>query len=299
MDDSILRDLRSELLTRRALEDLPEGVWKRTAALNTWGTNALEGNTLTWADVERLLLEERGVADRPVSDIVETLQHERAFRSLRARKKSPLSLVVVLELHESVFKDLQGKDAGQWRRVNVRIRGTVHRPPSMEHVVAQMEQWLGEYDRRDLGGEETFALATWMHHRFESIHPFTDGNGRVGRLLLNLHFLKRNWPPIHLGPADRRVYLASLEAGHTGDLSPLEQLMRRAMAASLLDLLDQVGTKQDSLKPLGTFPKQAGYSAHYLALRAHQGALPALKQGGRWNTSARAVDLYTRHIGRS
>jgi Fic family protein len=298
MKERILGDLRAELLSRSSLEALPEEVWKRTGALNTWGTNAIEGNTLTWKDVQRFLIDQQSVDGRPLPDVLETLQHEAAFRGLLARKGSALTLVTALELHEAVFKGIQHMNAGHWRHVTVRMGGTDHRPPSADRVVGAMEKWRDEYDRRELGGEDTFDLAAWMHHHFEAIHPFHDGNGRVGRLLLNLHFMKRNWPPVHLVPGDRRAYLDAMEAGHRGDLGKLRILLAVAMGRSLLDLLDQVGTSNDELRVLGSFAQKAGYTPHYLALRAVQGELPAVKDKGRWHTSARAMALYREHTAR-
>lgn len=298
MNNRILEDLRATLLTRQPIEALPEGVWKRTAALNTWGTNAIEGNTLTWDDVERLLIQERGVSDRPTNDILETLQHEQAFRGLLDRRKDPVRLVTALELHEAVFRGIRRYGAGQWRRVNVRIGGSRHRPPSVEKVIPLMEQWRAKFEQRDREGEETFALGAWMHHEFESIHPFADGNGRVGRLLLNLHFLRRNWPPVHIGPNERKAYLQALEEGHGADFSPLIDLLQSVMGSSLVDLLDMVGTAQDRLVPLPTLGRKGGYSGHYLALRALKGELPAVKVKGRWHSSRRAVAVYAERVGR-
>src|SRR2546427_749167 len=203
MLETILTQLRHELLTRAPLDALPPGVWRRTGALNTWGTNAIEGNTLTRKDVERILLEGRSVSNRPLPDGLETIQ------------------------------------------------------------------------------------------------PFSDGNGRVGRLLLNLHFLKHNWPPVHILPPDRSRYLRSLNAGHTGDLTGLEAFLTSAMGRSLLDLLDQVGTAQDELKPLTKIAARGPYSAKYLGLRAGQERLPAIKIAGDWNTSPRALHLYRQQVGRS
>lgn len=297
MNEIILDALRKQLLTRSALEDLPDGVWKGASALNTWGTNAIEGNALTLRDVERLILEDRSVGNRSMRDVLETIQHEVAFRDLLSRRKKPIALQTVLELHEEVFRGVLS-DAGQWRRVNVRIVGTKHVPPRMEKVLSLMQEWIEEYSRRDMVGESVFFLASWMHHEFESIHPLSDGNGRVGRLLLNLHFVKHNWPPVHILPSDSKSYLSCLEIAHSGDLARLEDFLRVRMGRSLLDLLNQVGTKDDELKQLKSFAPLSGYSAQYLSLRAGQGRLPALMIKGDWYTSQRALQLYQGEIGR-
>lgn len=297
MDKSILDALRDSLLSRAPLENLPDEVWKRTSALNTWGTNAIEGNTLTWHEVESLLLEEKSVGGRPIRDVLETLQHERVFRELVTIKTRPMALETVLELHGSVFRGLKA-DAGMWRRVNVRITGSPHVPPRMEKVVGEMEEMLAEYDKRDERGEDVFPLGAWFHHAFESIHPFSDGNGRVGRLLLNLHLLKHNWPPVHVLPPDGERYLDCMEEGHEGDLSDLVGFVQELMARSLLDLLDQLGTADDELRPLKRLEKESRHSAKYLRLRAGQGKLPALKRSGDWQTSRRAVRLYREALGR-
>jgi Fic family protein len=297
MNESILSGLREALLTRTPLDRLPEDVWKRASALNTWGTNAIEGNTLTWKEVERLLLEDQSVGNKPIRDVLETLQHESTFRGLLQRRGKPITMVTVLEFHESVFKGVKA-DAGTWRRVNVRITGSPHTPPRMEKVVSEMETLLKEYDSRDVEGAEVFTLGAWFHHGFESVHPFSDGNGRVGRLLLNLHFLKHNWPPVHVLPPDRKSYLDAMERGHSSDLSDLVALLKELMARSILDLLDQVGTADDELKSLKKLAPKGTYSAHYLSLRAGQGQLPAIKVAGDWRTSHRALRLYREFTGR-
>jgi len=293
----ILGSLRQELLTRTSFHDIPEGVWKRMGALNTWGTNAVEGNTLNWKDVEKLILERRSVAGKPLGDVLETVQHEAAFRGLLSRMSKPISPVTVQDLHEEVFRGVL-VDAGQWRRVNVRISGSKMSLPRMEKVVPLMEEWTKEYAERDADGEDVFRLGAWMHYSFEAVHPFSDGNGRVGRLLLNLHMLRHNWPPIHTLPPDRDGYLSSLEAADWGDLSPLVEFIRVRTGRSLLDLLDQLGTAQDELKPLKAFARSSGHSAQYLSLRAGQGALPAVLVRGDWHTSSRAIATYRSEVRR-
>ncbi len=317
MDKRILLDvLRDAFLDKLgSMDALPEGVWKRTGALNTWGTNALEGNTLTQAEVEQLLIEASSVEGRPVPDVIETLQHEEAFRGLLARRAKPIDLVVVQELHQEVFRGIPGMRPGQWRLSNPYIGGTKYRPPRREKVVPRLDAWLAAYRRREKARKKVFDVAAWFHHEFEAIHPFENGNGRAGRLLLNLHFLKHDWPPLHVLPGDRKTYLAALEAGHAKDYRPLERFFAAAMTRSLLDLLDQVGDAKDELQPLAAFRNKAWnpYAPHYLALRARQGALAALhvtnssapatvkRRAGRpaYLTSERALRHYVKAKGRT
>ena len=294
MEDKIFIALRDVLLTRKPLEDLPEAVWERVGALNTWGTNAIEGNTLTLPEVETVLIDKQSV-NKPVNDVLETIQHQEAFKGLLLRRFQPITLMTILELHETVFKGII-RDAGQWRTYSVAIRGSKHTPPRAEKVVPRLEKLVKEYSRRDLRGEPVFPLGAWMHYEFESIHPFGDGNGRVGRLLLNLHFLKHNWPPIHVSKAVKKPYYRHLEEVSSGNSEGLVRLMETLMAQSLLDLLDQLGTREDELRPLKAFDT---YSPKYLSIRIRDGELPGAMIKGDWHTSERALSLYQGIFGRN
>lgn len=296
MQKIILDNLRSDLLSRGSLDTFPNKVWEAVGSLNTYGTNAIEGNTLTQAEVETVLFDSKGV-EKPIQDIMETVQHLKAFRNLINRRGRAIDLVTILELHEEVFHDIM-VDAGQWRRTNIIIRGADFTPPRPEKIVPKMEDLIKECDQRDLTGEDAFFLGAWMHHGFECIHPFSNGNGRVGRLLLNLHFLKHNWPPINILPYDRNKYLHSLREGNHGDLNPLKDFIMDKMGSSLVYMLSQVGTSEDELKSFAQLQSNSPYSAKYLALRAKQGELPAMMIKHQWRTSARALNLYVKEIGR-
>lgn len=290
--------LRSELLSHGALRSHPDTLWRKIAAINTWGSNAIEGNTLSLRQVQQILAHGKTVPGHPKWEALETVQHERAFLSLLGPDRPPVGAALARELHREVFRGIM-PDAGEWRDVDVIVLGAPFRPVPWPEVPSAMAGWEADHRERESSGEGPVALAAWSHHRFESVHPFSDGNGRTGRLLLNAHLIQHEWPPVDVLPADRDSYLDALNAGHGGDLGLMEGFLRAALGRSLLGLLDQVGDDEDRLRSLGELATEAHLPARELALRASRGELPAVKERGEWRTSERALGLHREMAGRA
>jgi Fic family protein len=296
MRKSILLALREALLDACPLTALPGDTLARMSALNTWGTNAIEGNHLSRREVETMLLRDRTPGGHTVRDILETVNHDAVFRSLPERLDRPVGIETAMELHALTFFRVL-PDAGSLRKIRVKVVGSAHRPSIPELLQREMMEWEDELEER--AEEEVFATAAWMHHRFEGVHPFSDGNGRAGRLLLNLYLLRHSWPPVHVLPEDRDAYMDTFDLGHQGEHGGLERLLRNLMGRSLLLLLHEVGGEEDRLTRVTELARDGPYTAKYLALRASQGKLPAEKRGGQWWTSERAVGIYRRDVGRA
>ncbi len=295
---SILEVLREELLAHGKLQSHPGTVWRPLAAINTWGSNAIEGNSLGLGQVQQILAQGKSVPGHPMWELLETVQHERAFLSLLGPGHGLVGGALARDLHREVFRGIM-PDAGEWRDVDVIVLGAPFRPVAWPEVPSAMAGWEADHGEREASGEDALALAAWSHHRFESVHPFSDGNGRTGRLLLNAHLIQHDWPPVDVLPADRDGYLDALNAGHMGDMAPLEAFVRRALGRSLLVLLDQVGTREDALRPVSELARGGPLPARELALRASHGELPAVKEGGQWRTSERALGLHWEMVGRT
>ena len=95
MDQIILDRLRAKLLEITTIDKLPDSTWKRIATLNTWGTNAIEGSTISRKDAEQILFENRTPKSKPIRDVIETVQHEHAFRGLIDRKNREITLETI------------------------------------------------------------------------------------------------------------------------------------------------------------------------------------------------------------
>ena len=299
MDRYILSRLRERMLDRGSIRNLPEKTLQESFILNTWGTNAIEGNTLTLDEVTRVIESGMTVPNRPIRDLMETIQHRAALAQVVSGKIGEVNMTSALNLHDMIFHGIL-LDAGQWRRVNVRILGSKYSPPRVEKLISLLREWEQQYVEMEMKREDIFSQASEMHFGFESIHPFSDGNGRVGRLLLNIHFLNHNWPLLNILPQDRNAYLDALESAHRNGVERLTEFFVTNMARSLIFLLDMAGSEGDKLLTLDEAKKASGtdYSTKYLALRIKQGELPGIRLNNRWKTSPVAISLYREIKGR-
>jgi Fic family protein len=299
MDRRILNRLRERMLDRGILRDLPEKPLQESFILNTWGTNAIEGNTLNLDEVTKVIEDGITVPNHPVRDLMETIQHTAALAEVTSGRIREVNMKSALDLHNMIFHGIL-LDAGQWRMVNVRISGSKYSPPRVEKLISLLQAWEQHYVEMEMKREDIFSQAAEMHLGFESIHPFSDGNGRVGRLLLNIHFLNHNWPLIHILPQDRYSYLHALESAHHEGMNIMTEFLETNMARSLIFLLDKVGSEDDKLLTLNEAKKASDtdYSTKYLALRIKQGELPGIRLSNRWKTSPVAINLYQKIKGR-
>ena len=170
----------------------------------TYNSNAIEGSTLTLEETALVLKEGVTISGKPLKHHLEAISHRDAYYYVEdlVKNKVPFSEKVIRDIHSLVLMDRQ-MDKGVYRSVPVRV-GSFH-PCQPYEVPIQMERLMRVYDEemQELHVVERAAL---FHLRFESIHPFIDGNGRAGRLLLNLELMKEGFPPVNVKFTDRIKY---------------------------------------------------------------------------------------------
>jgi Fic family protein len=173
---------------------------------NTYNSNAIEGNTLTLRETALVLQEGVTIAEKPVWEHLEAIGHRDAFEYIitLADDSAELSERVIKDIHSLVLMN-DAKNRGVYRGVPIAIMGAAHTPPQPYLIPVQIEELIRDYEgiRREKHIIEAIAE---FHLRFEGVHPFIDGNGRTGRLILNLELTKARLLPVSIKFADRRKY---------------------------------------------------------------------------------------------
>ena len=169
----------------------------------TYNSNAIEGNTLTLRETD-MVLKGLTIDQKPLKDHMEAVGHRDAFYFIcdLVKERTPLSEMVIKQIHSLVLAD-KPLDRGVYRRVPVRIMGAKQDPVQPYLIEPKMNDLMMEYANDDRNIVEKLAD---LHIAFESIHPFIDGNGRTGRLIINLELMKAGYPPIDIKFTDRMRY---------------------------------------------------------------------------------------------
>lgn len=197
----------------------------------TYNSNAIEGNTLTLRETD-LVLRGLTIDQKPLKDHMEAVGHKEAFDYVRELVKENVYLTesVIKQIHCLVLADKKN-DRGVYRRVPVRIMGAHHEAVQPYLIEPRMEQLLIDYTASE---EHIVTKLARFHIDFESIHPFIDGNGRTGRLLVNLELMKAGYPSIDIKFTDRAAYYNAFEEYHIKhDISSMESLFAGYINARL------------------------------------------------------------------
>lgn len=197
----------------------------------TYNSNAIEGNTLTLRETDMVL---RGLTidQKPLKDHMEAIGHKEAFDFVRelVRDNVPISERIIQQIHYLVLADKKD-DRGVYRRVPVRIMGAQHEPVQPYMIQPRMEQLMHSFAEST---EHIITKLARFHIEFEGIHPFIDGNGRTGRLLVNLELMKAGYPPIDIKFTDRIAYYNAFDEYYTkGNLVAMEKLFAGYVNARL------------------------------------------------------------------
>ena len=233
-------DVDSGIAAKKArLDALRPLVGKSLGALQAWydveltyTSNAIEGNTLTRSETAIVLEKGITIGGKPLKDHLEALGHRDAIGYVRALAAvdAPIREGDIREIHRLVLARADPEEAGRYSRHQRAIAGSPLMLPSPAEIPALMGDLAAWLASAPASHETAFEA----HYRLVTVHPFSDGNGRAARLLMNLLLLRAGYPPVVIGPEERVAYLDALQARQLrDDAEPWRTFMAARLDASL------------------------------------------------------------------
>ncbi len=302
-----LRDRLGGLPSPLEAEGIWRGIWLEEAHHST----AIEGNTLVLKQVEQLLQEGRAVGNKELSEYLEVRGYADAANWVYGLGIQPgewsggklITLAEVREIHSLAMTPAWNvsphpqatarERPGSFREHDIEPFPGGMRPPEWTQVNVLIGDWVGEAQQlRKVGELEITESLAGLHARFEQIHPFLDGNGRTGRLLLNLLLVRLGYPPAIIYKGHRTRYLNALRRADQGDCGPLGEFLARAILDNLYKFVVPAVAGPARLVPLPALATEL-LSANALRVAAVRGRLKAAKASdGTWRSSTAWVEEY-------
>ncbi|XP_067054983.1 protein adenylyltransferase Fic-like [Acropora muricata] len=201
-------------------------------------SNAIEGNTMTLSMTRAIVETRMAVPGKSILEHNEVLGLDEAMKFVNGsllQKQERVTVDDILEIHRRVLGHAHPLEAGRYRKTQVYVSD--HVPPSPEEVEKHMEEfnsWLLSREPEMLHPIEFAALA---HYKLVFIHPFTDGNGRTARLLMNSVLMRAGFPPVIIRFQDRYEYYEHLNHANHGDVRPFIRFVARCTQRTIEEYL--------------------------------------------------------------
>lgn len=295
INERVHKRILSKKKTLDSLRPLPPTLVARLkeqmAIEYTYNSNAIEGNTLTLRETQLVIEEGVTIGGKSISECLEARNHPEAISFVESLVDAGKEITEddVLCVHRLIMSNV-AEDAGRYRTAAVRIIGASFMPPPSREVRPRTNQLL-EWLRENPDELRPIELAAVFHHRFVQIHPFTEGNGRTARLLMNAVLMKNGYPFIAIIPKiDRAKYLRALSEADLGNASVFVNFVARCVERSLDMYLNAL--EEPEILTLAEASKLTPYSQEYLSLLARKGVLGAFKRGRNWVITKRDLDRY-------
>ena len=270
-----LRPGKESLLSMIDDVEIPESVYN---------SNAIENSTLTLEETERILLQQMLSRNVSVREVFEAKNLARVTEYKRSKvNDSELSNDLILLFHQMLMGGIDDAIAGRFRRRGEYVRVGTHIAPAPEQVERMMGDILVEYSS-DLDSYFLDKIARF-HLDFEVIHPFCDGNGRIGRVLINFQLLKLGLPRVIIRDSEKKTYYRAFR-----DYEDLRRTrtMESMLALALVESLHKRVTymKGEPIVRLSEYVRQNGLSAPAVTNAARRQTIPAFRERGVWKIGA-------------
>ncbi len=247
---------------------------------NVYNSNAIENSTLTLEETEKILLEQKLSRNVSLREVFEAKNLARVIDYTRKKaKESELGKDLIVLLHQMLIGGIDDAIAGRFRGKGEYVRVGAYIAPAPEHVERMIETALLDYSS-DLGTYFLDRIAKF-HLDFETIHPFCDGNGRIGRVIINFQLLQLGLPRIIIRNKEKAVYYRAFsDYREKNTTKTMEGIISLALLESLHKRLSYL--RGERIVRLSESIKQKGLSAPAVTNAARRQTIPAFREKGVW-----------------
>ena len=251
-----------------------------------YNSNAIENSTLTLEETEKILLQidlDRYITEREIFE-AKNLARVVSYIDTKA-KEQELPLQVILLLHKMLIANIRNDVAGRFRHDNEWVRVANHIAPNPKEVLARLEKMMAEYNAEV--HENIIKRIAKLHLTFEHIHPFVDGNGRIGRVVNNYLLIREGYVPINIKFIDRKMYYEAFkEFDENGVTKIMEEIVGKALTNSYHKRLAYLEGAQ--IITLSEYAKKNKISHSNLINKANRQTIPAFLEKGVWKIGERS-----------
>jgi len=265
---------------RKGKESLLKIIDESELSESVFNSNAIENSTLTLKETERILLELEVSRNVSVREVFEAKNLARVMEYSRSKAgEAELSIDMILFLHKMLIGNINDAIAGRFRTTGEYVRVGTHIAPAPEHVERMMEAILLEFS-----ADHTNYFADKIakfHLDFETIHPFCDGNGRMGRVIVNYQLMRFGFPNIIIRDKEKQIYYKSFGEYHDSkNAKTMEKIITLALTEALHKRIAYLHGNE--ITPLADFAKVHQKSIHALLNAARRQTVPAFREKGVW-----------------
>ena len=265
-----LRIGKADLLRLLDESEVPESVYN---------SNAIENSTLTLEDTERILLAVEISRHMDLREVHEAQNLARVGHYIRTQHAESMSLELLRLLHKMLLANIDDAIAGRFRSAGEYVRVGTHIAPAPEKIESLLTDLLVRY-ASDLSAHPVERLAR-AHLDFEHIHPFVDGNGRIGRVVLNYFLHQQGFPPVIVRTKGKEKYYAMLRSYDTsGDVKPFERHLATLMLESMHRRIAYL--RGASIVPVTDLARTLSIRSNVLLNQARRQVIPAFRERGVW-----------------
>jgi Fic family protein len=251
--------------------ELPEGVYN---------SNAIENSTLSLPETEKILLEMEVSKNLDLREVYEAQNLARVTKYIHQKAStSDISEESIILLHQMLIGNINDTIAGRFRKEHEYVRVGTHIAPAPEHVSRMIENALIEYQSNHT--EHFLAKIARFHLEFETIHPFNDGNGRIGRILANWQLLRLGFPQVIIRNKGKEKYYDSFGIYRaTQSIQPFLMILYRALTESLHKRLTYL--RGQRIISVTEHADSLGKPTPVLLNSARRQLIPAFREKGIW-----------------